>query len=138
MPISVGGSEITDIQIGSTAINSVWIGATQVWSRAPAYSLVVTGTGFDLKIDPANALAFRYFSVSPDPAPTGIVWSYVINAGPTNGGVVGAIVSSANSYQVYLQQNNIDTSTATITTTATIGGTVVISETRTYTATVEP
>ena len=33
MPIYVGGNLIKDIKIGSTAINSVWIGGSRVWSR---------------------------------------------------------------------------------------------------------
>jgi len=31
--IFIGGTEITDIQIGSTAINSVYVGANKVWDR---------------------------------------------------------------------------------------------------------
>ena len=33
MSIFIGGTEITDIQIGSTAINSVYVGANKVWDR---------------------------------------------------------------------------------------------------------
>ena len=33
MSIFIGGNEIKDIKIGSTAINSVWIGANRVWLR---------------------------------------------------------------------------------------------------------
>lgn len=33
MTVFIGGTEITDIQIGSTAINSVYVGATKVWDR---------------------------------------------------------------------------------------------------------
>ena len=33
MTIFIGGTEITDIQIGSTTINSVYVGATKVWDR---------------------------------------------------------------------------------------------------------
>ena len=33
MSIFIGGTEITDIQIGSTAINSVYVGANKVWER---------------------------------------------------------------------------------------------------------
>ena len=33
MTIFIGGTEITDIQIGSTAINSVYVGANKVWDR---------------------------------------------------------------------------------------------------------
>ena len=34
MSIYVGGNQVTDIRIGSTEINSVWIGASKVWERA--------------------------------------------------------------------------------------------------------
>lgn len=40
MEIYVGGTEITDIKIGNTEINSVWFGANQVWSRG--YTQTVT------------------------------------------------------------------------------------------------
>jgi|TARA_B100001094_G_scaffold318911_1_gene363042 hypothetical protein len=33
MPIAVGGTNITDIRIGSTVINSVYVGSQLVWSR---------------------------------------------------------------------------------------------------------
>tara|TARA_R110002153_G_C13294507_1_gene495139 strand:+ start:1542 stop:2036 length:495 start_codon:yes stop_codon:yes gene_type:complete len=33
MTVFIGGTEITDIQIGSTAINSVYVGANKVWDR---------------------------------------------------------------------------------------------------------
>lgn len=36
MTILVGSTNITDIQIGSTAINSVYVGANKVWDRGPA------------------------------------------------------------------------------------------------------
>lgn len=44
MPIFVGGTEITDIQIGngdgtSTEINEVYVGANKVWERATTYSV---------------------------------------------------------------------------------------------------
>jgi len=39
MPIAVGGTNITDIRIGSTLINSVYVGSQLVWSRM---SLIVS------------------------------------------------------------------------------------------------
>lgn len=33
MTIFVGSTEVTDIVIGSTAINTVWVGATKLWER---------------------------------------------------------------------------------------------------------
>ena len=43
MDIYVGGNRINDIKIGSTAINSVWVGANQVWSR----TLVLPESGWN-------------------------------------------------------------------------------------------
>ncbi len=34
MAIYVGGQEISDIRIGTTKINSVWVGGAKVWQRA--------------------------------------------------------------------------------------------------------
>jgi hypothetical protein len=43
MGIFIGGTEIKDIKIGSTAINSVWIGANEVWSRNLDQQTVTVG-----------------------------------------------------------------------------------------------
>lgn len=43
MEIYVGGNKINDIVIGSTPINSVWVGANQVWSR----SIILPSTGWE-------------------------------------------------------------------------------------------
>jgi len=53
LTIQVGGTNITDIKIGSTAINSVWVGGANVWNRlavtaspSNAYmQTIVMGTG---------------------------------------------------------------------------------------------
>lgn len=39
MSIFVAGTEITDIKIGSTEINEVYVGANKVWERATTYTL---------------------------------------------------------------------------------------------------
>jgi hypothetical protein len=41
--IFIGGTEITDIQIGSTAINSVYVGANKVWDRSLDTQTVTVG-----------------------------------------------------------------------------------------------
>ena len=43
MGIFIGGTEIKDIKIGSTAINKVFIGANQVWSRYLDQQTVTVG-----------------------------------------------------------------------------------------------
>ena len=43
MSIFIGGTEITDIQIGSTAINSVYVGANKVWDRSLDTQTVTVG-----------------------------------------------------------------------------------------------
>ena len=43
MGIFIGGTEIKDIKIGSTAINKVFIGANQVWSRNLDQQTVTVG-----------------------------------------------------------------------------------------------
>lgn len=52
MGIFIGGTEIKDIKIGSTAINKVFIGANQVWSRYLDQQTVTVGHyisfGFDV------------------------------------------------------------------------------------------
>ena len=52
MPIFVGGTEITDIQIGngdgtSTEINEVYVGANKVWQRSLATYTMVAGSSFN-------------------------------------------------------------------------------------------
>lgn len=47
MGIFIGGNEIKDIKIGSTAINSVWIGANKVWNRALDTQTVTVGNYYD-------------------------------------------------------------------------------------------
>jgi len=117
MTIFVGSTEITDIVIGSTAINEIWVGASKVWSRI---SIVVTGTGTDTS-DGGTATAARFFDVSP--APTGaITWSYVVDGGPTDGGVLSDSVSG-DTYTIQLANSaGFDTATASVTATAVVDG----------------
>lgn len=44
MPIFNGGTEITDIKIGSTPINTVWIGSNKIWNRAVDTQTVTVGS----------------------------------------------------------------------------------------------
>lgn len=128
MTIFIGGNEINDIKIGSTAINEVWVGANKVWSRL---AIVVTGTG-TASSDGGTATAFRYFDVSP--AGGTIAWSYVVDSGPTNGGVISDSVSGGT-YTVQMSNSSgFDTAQATITVTAVVDGNT-LTATTTLTAT---
>ena len=116
MTIFIGGNEINDIKIGSTAINEVWVGANKVWSRL---AIVVTGTGTDTS-EGGTATAARFFDVAP--AGGTIAWSYVVNSGPTNGGVMSDSVSGGT-YTVQMSNSSgFDTAFASITVTAVVDG----------------
>lgn len=123
MTIFIGGNEINDIKIGSTAINEVWVGANKVWSRL---AIVVTGTGTGFS-DGGTAYAYRYFDVAP--AGGTIAWSYVVNSGPTNGGVISDSVSGGT-YTVQLSNSSgFDTAFASITVTAVVDGNTLTATT---------
>lgn len=78
MSIYVGGTEITDIKLGSTEINSVWVGSNQVWSRSitktfrnrwwPGFSTIGTDeeAGFNDQWVAYYGLANDYYDFSPN------------------------------------------------------------------------
>lgn len=130
MTIFVGGNEINEIKIGSTTINEVWLGSNQVWSSV---AIVVTGTG--TATSSSTATAVRFFDVAPTPVGT-IAWSYVVDAGPTNGGVLSSSVSGGTFTVQLANSAGFDTATATVTVTAVVDGntltaTTTLSATRT-------
>lgn len=123
MTIFIGGNEINDIKIGSTAINEVWVGANKVWSRL---AIVVTGTG-TASSDGGTATASRFFDVAP--AGGTIAWSYVVDSGPTNGGVMSDSVSGGT-YTVQMSNSSgFDTALASITVTAVVDGNTLTAAT---------
>lgn len=44
MPIAVGGTSISDVRLGTTAVDKVYLGSTLVWQRVPPYQMTKTNT----------------------------------------------------------------------------------------------
>ena len=115
MEIKVGTSDIRDIKIGSTSINTVWVGATKVWQRV---SVLVGGSGYAYA-EGSTATASRSFELDPYPGGN-VTWSYVVNSGPTNGGVLSSTSQTATTFIVFLSNSSgFDSASATITVTGT-------------------
>ncbi|AZS11783.1 hypothetical protein PBI_NINA_29 [Gordonia phage Nina] len=44
MPIAVGGTSISDVRLGTTPVNKVYLGTTLVWQRTTPYRMTKTNT----------------------------------------------------------------------------------------------
>ena len=83
MPIAVGGTNITDIRIGSTAINSVYVGSQLAWSRlslsaSPGISVTALN---DLNTSPFTpAVANVLITTTPT---TSVTWTFQKISGTT-------------------------------------------------------
>ena len=132
MPIAVGGTNITDIRIGSTAINSVYVGSQLVWSRMSLSRSAASGTLSgnevvylnDLNTSPfAPAVASVSITTNPQ---TSVTWSFQKNSGTT--ATTGT--TSGHTTAVTLIRNanqGAGTSTASYSVFAYIGGSQVAS-----------
>lgn len=131
MEIRVGTSDIRDIKIGSTSINTVWVGAYKVWQRL---SVLVTGSGYAYS-EGGTATAIRYFDLDPTPGGN-VTWSYTVDSGPTGNGVLSSNDTSlAPRFIVYLTNSTgFGPSLATITVTGTTDTGLSASATTSLTA----
>ena len=120
MSIYIGWTEITDIKIGSTAINSVWIGGTQIWGRLSVttnpsnrQSIVIT----NLQTATAQVNLTADSSVS---------WSFsVVSSDISTYGTLSYGASSGTSTFVRITQTQVGASDATVDVTATLGSATV-------------
>jgi hypothetical protein len=119
MPIAVGGTNINDIRIGSTVINSVWVNGSQVWSRLSLSTNPASGSNTNTAFN--NATAFATVTVSANVSAT---WSFSRVNGSTAFTTGG---SSGTSTFVRLSNSNQPTSYlfSTVDVTATVGGSSV-------------
>lgn len=121
MPIFIGGTEIKDIKIGSTVINTVWIGATKVWERLSVTMTPSTGNDSALAIEPQNAVAQVDLT-----ATTSVTWTFSLVSSNVNfGGTLSYGATSGTSTYVRMVQSQIGYSTAVVEVTATLGATSV-------------
>jgi len=126
MPIAVGGNNITDIRIGSTLINSVYVGAQLVWSRLSLSTSPANGS--DTEYTP-NTNSTAQVTVSTNPS-TNVSWTFSVNSQSGNG-TLSYGSSSGTSTFVRLVQTYTNaqehSSAASVTVNAVVGGTVVAS-----------
>ena len=127
MPIAVGGNNITDIRIGSTLINSVYVGAQLVWSRLSLSTSPANGSSTAYA---TNANASAQVNVLTNPS-TSVSWTFTVNS-QTGSGTLSYGASSGTSTFVRLFQTytapQSQTSTASVTVNAVVGGTIVASK----------
>ncbi len=132
MPIAVGGTNITDIRIGSTAINSVYVGSQLVWSRMSLSRSASSGTLSGNEVVALNDLNTSPFTpavagvlITTNPQ-TSVTWSFQKNSGTT----ANTGSTSGHTTAVTLIRNanqGAGTSTASYTVYASIGGSQVAS-----------
>lgn len=131
MPIAIGGNNITDIKVGSTAINSVHVGSQLVWARVTlsvSPSTNVTALN-DLNTSPfATAIASATISTS-----SSVTWQFTqvsgatANTGSTSG--TSTIVSLGRA-----AASGAGTTTSVVRVSAYVGGSFVSSSTITLNA----
>ena len=126
MPIAVGGTNITDIRIGSTVINSVWVGGTQVWSRLSLSTSPANGS--DTEYTP-NTNSTAQVTVFTNPS-TNVSWTFSVNSQSGNGTLSYGSSSGTSTFVRLVQTYNApqeQSSAASVTVNAVVGGTVVAS-----------
>lgn len=126
MPIAVGGTNITDIRIGSTVINSVWVGGTQVWSRLSLSTSPANGS--DTEYTP-NTNSTAQVTVFTNPS-TNVSWTFSVNSQSGNGTLSYGASSGTSTFVRLVQTYNApqeQSSAASVTVNAVVGGTVVAS-----------
>lgn len=126
MPIAVGGTNITDIKIGSTVINSVWVGGTQVWSRLSLSTSPANGSSTAYS---SNGNASAQVNVLTNPS-TNVSWTFTVNSQSGNGTLSYGSSSGTSTFVRLFQTYNApqeQSSNANVTVNAVVGGTVVAS-----------
>jgi hypothetical protein len=126
MPIAVGGTNITDIKIGSTVINSVWVGGTQVWSRLSLSTSPANGSSTAYS---SNGNASAQVNVLTSPS-TNVSWTFTVNSQSGSGTLSYGASSGTSTFVRLFQTYNApqsQSSLANVTVNAVVGGTVVAS-----------
>lgn len=127
MPIAVGGNNITDIRIGSTLINSVYVGAQLVWSRLSLSTSPANGSSTAYS---SNGNASAQVNVSTNPS-TSVSWTFTVNSQSGSGTLSYGATSGTSTFVRLFQTYNApqsQTSLANVTVNAVVGGTVVASK----------
>ena len=151
MSIFIGGTEITDIQIGSTAINSVYVGANKVWDRVVSLDTqtVTVGTktistilwwGYDGGSLPhgsvsdgtsnmysgASYAAIDSFTVTDNPSYGYTTLLYVVGSQPNSGWTTMTVdgVAFNRTDASYTQASTTSWSWTSATTTSPFGSTI--------------
>lgn len=127
MPIAVGGTNITDIRIGSTVINSVWVGGTQVWTRLSLSTSPANGSSTAYS---SNGNASAQVNVLTSPS-TNVSWTFTVNSQSGSGTLSYGASSGTSTFVRLFQTYNApqsQTSTASVTVNAVVGGTIVASK----------
>lgn len=126
MPVAVGGTNITDIRVGSTLINYVYVGSQLVWSRL---SLSTSPTsGHDVEFTP-NSNSTAQVTVFTNPS-TNVAWTFTVNSQSGNGTLSYGASTGTSTFVRLVQTFNSpqeESSAANVTVNAVIGGTVVAS-----------
>ncbi len=126
MPIAVGGTNITDIRVGSTVINSVWVGGTQVWSRLSLSTSPANGSSTAYS---SNGNASAQVNVLTSPS-TSVSWTFTVNSQSGSGTLSYGASSGTSTFVRLFQTYNppqSQSSLANVTVNAVVGGTVVAS-----------
>ena len=130
MAIFVGGTNITDIKIGSTTINSVWVGANQVWSRAPALSLTASPASGNAIAYGTNFSAGAQVNISTTPS-TSVSFTFTVNSTTGNGSLFYGSSTGTSTHvrlvQIY-SAGQSEVSTANVTVSASVGGSVIATK----------
>jgi len=126
MPIAVGGTNITDIRIGSTLINRVYVGAQLVWSRLSLSTSPANGS--DTEHTP-NTNSTAQVTVFTNPS-TSVSWTFTVNSQSGNGTLSYGASNGTSTFVRLVQTYNApqeQSSAASVTVNAVVGGTVVAS-----------